>query len=236
MLFKGLCPNRNLLIRIALIMNFQQLRGASEVQDALRSCLRGKVFVSAVSLCMLTILSGCAVSPSPVISVTESVNPPEESSAYSPVSEYRLGSGDKIKLTVYGEDDLSGDFEISGNGSLSLPLVGQVQAGGMTVPEFEKLLTNQLKTYFRRPRVSVQVLNYRPFYIQGEVKNAGEYSYSNGLLVRDAIAKAGGYTYRAATGHVFIRRAIEKDEKRYSLDAPVYVMPGDNIRIGERFF
>jgi polysaccharide export outer membrane protein len=79
-------------------------------------------------------------------------------------------------------------------------------------------------------------LNYRPFYIQGEVKNAGEYTYSNGLLVRDAIAKAGGYTYRASTNYVYIRHAAEHEEKRYALDTPVYVIPGDNIRIDERFF
>ena len=168
--------------------------------------------------------------------MTESVKSSEENSAHAPAAEYRLGSGDKIKLTVYGEDDLSGDFQIGGNGGLSLPLVGQVQAGGRTIPEFEVLLTRQLQTYFRHPRVNIQVLNYRPFYIQGEVKNAGEYTYSNGLLVRDAIAKAGGYTYRASTNYVYIRHAAEHEEKRYALDTPVYVIPGDNIRIDERFF
>lgn len=206
------------------------------MQDALRSCLRRKVFVGALSLCVCADLAGCASSSSPVISVTQSVKSAEENSAYAQATDYRLGSGDKVKLTVYGEADLSGDFEIGGNGTLSLPLIGQVKAGSLTIPEFEQLLTLQLQTYFRHPRVSVQVLNYRPFYIQGEVKNAGEYSYSNGLLVRDAIAKAGGYTYRASTSAVYIRRATEQEEKHYSLDAPVYVMPGDNIRIGERFF
>ncbi len=190
---------------------------------------------SALAACVSATLSGCAGPSAPAVSVTQSVTA-EQSAVYPTTSEYRLGSGDKIKLTVYGEADLSGDFDVSGNGSVSLPLVGQVRAGGRTVPEFEQSLTQQLKTYFRHPRVSVQVLNYRPFYIQGEVKNAGEYSYINGLLVRDAIAKAGGYTYRAATNHVFIRRATDQEERRYSLDAPVYVMPGDNIRVSERFF
>jgi polysaccharide export outer membrane protein len=217
-------------------MNFQRLREAFEVQDALRSCLRRKIFAAALSLCPLAWLGGCAGSSAPGISVTESVKSSEENSAHAPAAEYRLGSGDKIKLTVYGEDDLSGDFQIGGNGSLSLPLVGQVQAGGRTIPEFEVLLTRQLQTYFRHPRVNIQVLNYRPFYIQGEVKNAGEYTYSNGLLVRDAIAKAGGYTYRASTNYVYIRHAAEHEEKRYALDTPVYVIPGDNIRIDERFF
>jgi protein involved in polysaccharide export with SLBB domain len=217
-------------------MIFQRLREAFDVQDALCSCLRRRLFAGALSLCALACLGGCAGAPSPSIAVTESVKSSDENSAYSAASEYRLGSGDKIKLTVYGEDDLSGEFQIGGNGVLSLPLVGQVQVGGTTIPEFETLLTGKLQTYFRHPRVNVQVLNYRPFYIQGEVKNAGEYSYSNGLLVRDAIAKAGGYTYRASTSYAFIRHAAEHEEKRYSLDTPVYVAPGDNIRIDERFF
>lgn len=149
---------------------------------------------------------------------------------------YRLGSGDKIKLNVYGEEDLSGEFEVGGSGAVSLPLVGQVQAGGLTVPEFEIQLAEQLKKYVRNPKVSAQVLNYRPFYIQGEIKAGGEYPYSNGLVVRDAVAKAGGYTYRAVTGYVLIRHANETAERQYSLDTPVRVLPGDNIRVTERIF
>jgi polysaccharide export outer membrane protein len=149
---------------------------------------------------------------------------------------YRLGSGDKIKLNVYNEEDLSGEFDVGGDGSLSLPLVGQIQVGGLTLPEFEQKLTEKLKAYVRVPKVSAQVLNYRPFYIQGEVKNGGEYPFSNGLLIRDAVAKAGGYTYRAVTGHVFVRHANDTSERRYSLSTPVRVVPGDNIRVPERIF
>ncbi len=149
---------------------------------------------------------------------------------------YRLGSGDKIKLSVYSEKDLSGEFVVGGDGAVSLPLVGQVRAGGLTVAEFEKQLVKKLKKYVRNPRVSTQVLNFRPFYIQGEVKAGGEYPYSNGLVVRDAVAKAGGYTYRAVTGYVLIRHANQTVERRYSLDAPVHVLPGDNIRVTERIF
>ncbi len=149
---------------------------------------------------------------------------------------YRLGSGDKIKLNVYGEEDLSGEFVIGAGGAISLPLVGQVQAGGKTVPEFERQLATQLKKYVRDPKVSAQVMNYRPFYIQGEIKSGGEYPYSNGLVVRDAVAKAGGYTYRAVTGYVLIRHANETAERRYPLDTPVRVLPGDNIRVTERIF
>ena len=149
---------------------------------------------------------------------------------------YRLGSGDKVKLSVYGEEDLSGEFVIGSGGAISLPLVGQVQAGGLTVPEFERQLATQLKKYVRNPNVTAQVLNYRPYYIQGEVKAGGEYPYSNGLVMRDAVAKAGGYTYRAVTSYVLIRHANETGERKYSLDTPVRVLPGDNIRVVERIF
>lgn len=150
--------------------------------------------------------------------------------------QYRLGAGDKIKLNVYNEKDMSGEFDLGAGGSLSLPLVGQISAGGMTVQEFEQKLTEKLKVYLKNPKVSAQVLTYRPFYISGEVKTGGEYPYSNGLVVRDAVAKAGGYTYRAVTSHVYIRRANEAVERKYALDRQVKIWPGDNIRVPERIF
>jgi len=150
--------------------------------------------------------------------------------------QYRLGAGDKIKLDVYNEEDLSGEFDLGAGGSLSLPLVGQISADGLTVQEFEQKLTEKLKVYLKDPKVSAQVLTYRPFYISGEVKTGGEYPYSNGLVVRDAVAKAGGYTYRAVTSHVYIRRANETIEIKYPLDRQVKVWPGDNIRVPERIF
>lgn len=151
-------------------------------------------------------------------------------------NDYRLGSGDKIKLVVYNEDDLSGEFDVSGNGLVSLPLVGQVPVGGLTIGEFEGRVTSKLRTYLKNPRVSAQVLNYRPFYIRGEVKNGGEYPFVNGIVVADAVAKAGGYTYRAVTSYVYIRRANETTERKYSLADKVKVLPGDNIRVPERIF
>lgn len=180
-------------------------------------------------------LSSCGASQSPS-SVIESTATNSLSSRTGQSAEYRLGSGDRLKLEVYGENDLSGEFDVTGAGALSLPLLGQTRVEGLTVTELETLLADRLRTYVRRPRVSVQVLNYRPFYIQGEVKKGGEYPYSNGLLVRDAVAKAGGYTYRAATDHVLIRHANDAAERQYSLDESIRVLPGDNIRVPQRFF
>jgi polysaccharide export outer membrane protein len=186
-------------------------------------------------LCSAILLTACAGNNTSNV-VTDSISPAGAGARSTPAAEYRLGSGDKLKLQVYGEDDLSGEFDISGVGALSLPLLGQTQVEGLTVPELEALLTERLRTYVRSPRVAVQVLNYRPFYIQGEVIKGGEYPYSNGLLVRDAVAKAGGYTYRASTDYVYIRHARETAERKYSLDDTVHVLPGDNIRVPERFF
>ncbi len=150
--------------------------------------------------------------------------------------EYRLGAGDKLLVTVEGVKDHSGKFDINGNGNVSMPFVGNVKAAGLTLKEFSASVTSSLKKYVRNPQVRVSVLNYRPFYIQGEVKQGGQYDYSDGLDVRRAVAIAGGYTYRAKKGHVFIQRANETKEKKYSLSRPVLVRPGDNIRIPERFF
>lgn len=164
------------------------------------------------------------------------IDPPRQSAPFTQ-SEYQLGPGDKIRIITFGEEDLSGEFELDGTGVFSLPLVGQINAQGLTLRELETRITDRLKDgYLRDPRVSVEVLNYRPYYIHGEVKDAGEYPFRNGLTVENAVATAGGYTYRAITSYVYIRHAGESQERRYDLSQPVPVLPGDNIRVAERFF
>lgn len=107
----------------------------------------------------------------------------------------------------------------------------------MTVRDFQTKVTTALADgYIRDPRVSAEVLNYRPFYILGEVNKPGEYPYTNGLTVLNAVATAGGFTYRANTKSVFIRRANEASEKAYPLSSVPAVAPGDTIRVAERFF
>jgi protein involved in polysaccharide export with SLBB domain len=151
--------------------------------------------------------------------------------------DYVLGAGDKIRVTVYGEDTLSGEFVVAGNGKISFPLIGDVQAAGLTVRDFlDQVRTLLSDGYIRDPKVNAEVLNYRPFYILGEVNKPGEYPYTNGLTVLNAIATAGGFTYRANTKTVFIRRANESSEHAYLLSTVPSVAPGDTIRIAERFF
>ncbi|MCE9649105.1 MAG: polysaccharide export protein [Parvibaculum sp.] len=150
--------------------------------------------------------------------------------------DYRLGSGDKLRVIVYGEQDLSGEFDVTGTGRVSLPLIGQVQAAGKTLDEFSQEVATELqKGYLTSPKVSVEVLNYRPFYIIGEVDKPGQYPYTNGMTVLNAVAVASGFTYRANQDRVFITRDGAK-ETEYPASQSVHVLPGDIVRIPERFF
>ena len=150
---------------------------------------------------------------------------------------YKLGAGDKLRITTFDEPSLTGEFTIGDGGVLPFPLLGQVQAGGLTVAELRLSLESALRQgYLKEPRVSVEVLNYRPYYILGEVSKPGQFAYSDGLTVLNAVAAAGGFTYRANTKRVHIKRANENREVSLPLTATVPVNPGDTIRIGERYF
>ncbi len=150
---------------------------------------------------------------------------------------YRLDSGDKVKVTVYGEDDLSGEFQVDGSGFVRLPLIGQVQAGGLAVHEFEQAVDAKLaRGYLVNPRVSVEVTNYRPFTILGEVNKPGEYPFENGMTVLNAVALGGGYTYRANEDNVYIRRKGSSQEVKLPADDTTLVYPGDTVRVDERIF
>lgn len=153
------------------------------------------------------------------------------------VPEYILGSGDKVRVITFGEEQLTGEFFVGGEGRVALPLIGEVKAGGLTVRQFQTNIEAALKDgYIKEPRVSVEVLNYRPFYILGEVKSPGTYPYTSGLTVLNAVATAEGFSYRADTKKVHIKRANETEERTYPLTQSTPVAPGDTIRIGERFF
>jgi polysaccharide export outer membrane protein len=150
---------------------------------------------------------------------------------------YRLGTGDKVKVTVYGEDDLSGEFIIDGSGQVQLPLVGQVKAAGLTIHEFVIELQTMLGAkYLRDPKVSAQIENYRPFYIIGEVNKPGEYPFENSLNALGAVALAGGYTYRADDSDIYIRRNGSTKEQSFPATAATRIYPGDIVRVGERMF
>ncbi|MDB5637458.1 MAG: polysaccharide biosynthesis protein [Bradyrhizobium sp.] len=150
---------------------------------------------------------------------------------------YVLGPMDRIRLKVYGEPDIAGEYEIDSNGQVSIPLAGHIRAAGLTTHQLERAITSALsKGIVRDPRVNVEIALYRPYYILGEVKKGGEYPYRLGLTVMDAVASAGGFTYRANENKVYLRRSGAGVEEVYALDAPILIFPGDNIRIPERYF
>jgi polysaccharide export outer membrane protein len=148
-----------------------------------------------------------------------------------------LGAGDRIRVSVYGEAQLSGEFFVSPQGSVAYPLIGDVHAAGRTLPQFSDDIAKRLKEgYVNEPRISVEVLNYRPFYILGEVTRPGTYPFSSDMTVMNAVATAGGFTYRANRGSVFIKRLGRAKEEKIKLRPDTMVEPGDTVRIGERIF
>jgi Periplasmic protein involved in polysaccharide export len=150
---------------------------------------------------------------------------------------YVLGPGDRLRIKVYNEAELTGEYEINSAGYVSLPLVGQVKASGITTSQLERKIKASMKGRVSQdPQVSVEVAAYAPFYIYGEVKKAGEYPFRPGLTVADAVATAGGLTYRANENEVYLRRAGSVAEQIVTLNHPVRVFPGDNIRVSERMF
>jgi polysaccharide export outer membrane protein len=150
---------------------------------------------------------------------------------------YRLAPGDKVHVTVFNEANLSGDYVVSPDGRVTLPLAGGLQAAGLTLPQFQTAVTQLLKNGFvQDPNVTITASDLRPYYILGEVKKPGRYSYTPDLTVLNAVATAEGFTYRANTGAIYIRRASEPSEREVELTATTAVMPGDTIRISQRYF
>ena len=151
--------------------------------------------------------------------------------------DYRLGAGDKVHIVVFGETDLTGDYDVDGSGNVRMSLIGEVEAAGISLRDFEKRVKTALDNgYMKDAQVSVSVVNYRPFYIIGEVNKPGEYPYVNNMSVLNAIALAGGYAYRANQGDVYIQRSGKTEEESLPADQNTKVYPGDIVRVRERFF
>lgn len=162
----------------------------------------------------------------------------QQERADGPVDEnYRLGAGDRIKVNVFNHADLSGDYTLDGSGRFPMLFIGQVDAAGLTASELEVAIVGALRPdYLVNPRVTVQVLTYRPFYIIGEVNSAGDYPYVDGMTYLNAIAIAGGYTFRAKQDIVYVIRAGDPEEEETRLPVSDRVKPGDIIRVDERMF
>jgi len=173
-------------------------------------------------------LAGCAGSNAP----------PLPQSARTPAGEvYKLGLGDKLRVNVYGEPQLSGEYQVSGNGAVTMPLVGDVPAVGLSARELEAALTARYAAgYLRSPRIAIEVYDFRPYFVLGEVQRPGRYPSTEGQTLLGAIATAGGFTYRANQRRVFIRRVGDTTEYQVDATSDVRIAPGDVIRVGERYF
>ena len=150
-----------------------------------------------------------------------------------------MSAGDKLRVSVFGEETLTGDYVITSSGNLTFPLIGNLPASGKTVEELQVLIATALKDgYVNDPRVTIQVISLRPFYILGEVNRPGEYPVATGLTLEQAVASAGGYTYRANTKRAYVKRANQTDEELLDIRGgkPVIIRAGDTIRIRERHF
>jgi polysaccharide export outer membrane protein len=153
------------------------------------------------------------------------------------LSDYRTGPGDRLKIAVFGHPEESGEFEIDGTGTFGYPLLGRVAAKGHTASEIQAYLQEELdRRFIVDPRITVEVLRYRPYYIYGEVEKSGSYPYVSALTVRRAVAIAGGFTRRARHAPVNIVR--EASDRAIVLDADldVPVLPGDIIEVRRRLF
>lgn len=150
---------------------------------------------------------------------------------------YQLAPGDKVRINVYGHPDISGEFDVDGTGAVTFPLLGQVQAAGRTVAALKETVADRLdEDYIVDPRVSVEVLTYRPFYVLGQVERPGSYPYQPGMTVRQAIALAGGYTRRASTSSMLLIRPAEEGTKEYAAAESTTILPGDTIEVQRRLF
>lgn len=162
---------------------------------------------------------------------------PALSQASSDLAHYRLGSGDNIKISVYGQSDLSIETRLPDTGNINYPFLGDIQAVGLTTAQLEQHIYQGLKgDYLVSPSVSVTITQYRPFFIDGEVKKPGGYPYQPGLSIDKAAALAGGYTQRAAKDEIIILRDISGTQQQVTAKTSDTVLPGDIVRIQQSFF
>jgi polysaccharide export outer membrane protein len=149
---------------------------------------------------------------------------------------YQLGAGDTLQVTVFGESDLSGAYQVSASGGVDIPLIGSIPAVGLTLSQLQQQLVQRLDAKaVRSPNVTVSVTAYRPFFILGEVKNPGSYPYVPNMTVLSAVAIAGGFTYRAAQGEISV---VRQRDGGAAAEAKAFrdtrVLPGDVVNIFER--
>jgi hypothetical protein len=195
--------------------------------------LMAKIVICGVALAAALALASCGIGSTLGPASLEDQQSRAEAATTTP----RLQAGEKIRITVFNEPSLGGEYEIDQSGFISLQLAGTVKVAGFTQPELEQELAKKFRSeYLRNPKVTVSLLSLRPFYIVGEVEKPGEYAYKSGLNVMTALALAGGATYRGSRSAVYIQRVGESGMREYPISSSVMILPGDLIRVPERYF
>ena len=197
--------------------------------------VRMKALAAAAVTCSLLSIAACESAPG---GLAEHSSRSSASMGLGEDGEYRLGLGDKVRVRVFGADQVGGEFQIDLTGSIDAPLVGVVRAQGLTPIELKTKLVQRLQTggIIDDPQVSVDLVAASPFYVLGEVEKSGEYPYHPGLNVVSAIATAGGFRYRADQSRVLVRRRGQTVEVSLSTLSAAPVYPGDIVRVPGRFF
>jgi hypothetical protein len=150
---------------------------------------------------------------------------------------YLLDAGDRLRITVFGQDGLTNSYAVDAAGNITMPLVGTIPARGLTTAQLSRVLSERLKQgYIREPKVAIEVATYRPFFIHGEVATPGQYAYVANMTVENAIAIAGGFGPRADRSKVTVSRTIGGQTTRANVPLSYPLRPGDTLRIGERWF
>lgn len=153
-----------------------------------------------------------------------------------PTGPYLLDSGDVLRVSVYGDPDLTNTYRVDDSGAISMPLVGAVSARGMTTAALSGRVVSALAAgYMRNPNVAVEIAEYRPFFIQGAVGSSGQYPYIYGMTVRAAISAAGGFTDTANRNSAVLYRRQGNEMARGNVELDFPILPGDTIVISERW-
>ena len=172
---------------------------------------------------------GAPMEPQPIMPQAVAMGPEE--------SGYALGSGDKLRVVVFGQDGLSASYSVDTSGSITMPLIGAVPARGRTPAQLQAAIAAKLRQgYVREPHVAVEVETYRPFFILGEVTLPGQYPYVANMTVETAVAIAGGYTPRAQKQRIEISRQVNGLTEKRVVSPNYPVTPGDTVKVSERWF
>jgi len=157
--------------------------------------------------------------------------------AYPAEQPYLLDSGDKLRITVFGQEGLTNSYLVDAAGNVTLSLIGPVQARGLTTAQLAQSIGERLRAgYIRNPHISVEIDTYRPFFILGEVTAPGQYPFVANMTVETAVAIAGGYSPRALKTGGQVTRTYAGQTSRFNVPPNFQVRPGDTITIGERWF